>query len=127
MSKQDFHTAAAPAAIGPYSQAVGTSSLLYTSGQLGMDPSTMELVSGGVQAQTEQALKNLSHVLEAGGCAMKDVIKTTIFVTNMGDFAQVNEVYSRHFTSPFPARSCVQVAALPKGAVVEIEGIAVRQ
>jgi 2-iminobutanoate/2-iminopropanoate deaminase len=117
-------TSAAPAAIGPYSHAIRTGSLVYTSGQVGADPSTGALLDG-VAAQADQALRNLAAVLDAAGTGLESVVKTTIFLVDMGDFAAVNEVYARHFTTPYPARSTVAVAALPKGAQVEIEVVAV--
>ena len=116
-------TNAAPAAIGPYSQAIRTDVMVYSAGQVGADPST-GVLHDGVAAQTEQALRNLAVVLEAAGTGLERVVKTTIFLVDMGDFAAVNEVYARHFTPPYPARSTIAVLALPKGAQVEIEVIA---
>ena len=110
----------APAALGPYSQAVDTGSTVYCSGQLGLDPATGNLADG-VQAQTHQALKNLQAVLNEAGLSLDNVVKTTVFVQDLADFGTVNEIYGS-----FPARSCVQIAALPKNALVEIECIAVR-
>ena len=118
-------TALAPAAIGPYSQAVVVDGLLFCSGQLGLDPETGELVEG-VEAQAERALRNLAAVLDAAGVAWADVVKTTIFLADMGDFAAVNAVYARFMPDPPPARSTIQVAALPKGGLVEIEAVARR-
>lgn len=118
----------APAALGPYSHAVAApagSQLLFTSGQLGIDPATGKLAEG-VEAQTEQALTNLEAVLAAGGCTMADVVKTTVFVQDLGDFGKVNAIYGQRFGQDFPARSCVQVAKLPAGGLVEIEAIAVK-
>ena len=123
--KTILNTAAAPKAIGPYSQAVGTEALLYTSGQLGIDPATGKLVDG-VEAQAQQAMRNLGAILEARGLSYANIIKTTIFLASMADFSAVNAVYASYFSGDFPARSCVQIAALPKGALVEIECIAVR-
>lgn len=117
----------APAAIGPYSHAVAMDGIVFTSGQLGMDPETGKLVEGGVAAQAEQALKNLENVLKAAGADMDTVVKTTVFVQDLGDFATVNGIYNEHFKADFPARSCVQVAKLPAGALVEIEAIAFRK
>ena len=114
----------APKAIGPYSAGVSTGHLIFTAGQLGMDPSTGELVTGGIQAQTHQALTNLKAVLEAAGSSLELVVKTTVFLQDMGEFAQMNAVYAEFFTSEFPARSAIQVAALPKGGAVEIEAVA---
>ena len=126
MSRQAVSTTAAPAAIGPYSQAIASGGLVICSGQLGLDPATGELVAG-VEAQAERALKNLAAVLDAAGLGFGDVVKTTIFLADMGDFAAVNEVYARFMPDPPPARSTVQVAALPKGGLVEIEAIAFRR
>ncbi len=120
-------TTAAPGAIGPYSQAIEANGLVFVSGQIPLDPATGAFVPGGVEAQAEQSLKNLKAVLEAAGCSLADVVKTTVFLTNMGDFAAVNEVYARFFTAECPARSAVQVGALPKGALVEIEAIAAKK
>ena len=116
-------TAKAPAAIGPYSQAMTSGSLIYTSGQIPIVPETGEFVQGGIEAQTEQVIKNLAAVLEAAGSDLTKVVKTTCFLQNMSDFAAFNGVYEKHFTGK-PARSCVAAAALPKGAQVEIEVIA---
>ena len=115
----------APAALGPYSQAVDTGSTVYCSGQLGLDPATGNLAEG-VQAQTHQALKNLQAVLNVAGLSLDNVVKTTVFVQDLADFGTVNEIYGTYFHGGFPARSCVQIAALPKNALVEIECIAVR-
>jgi 2-iminobutanoate/2-iminopropanoate deaminase len=117
-------TSAAPAAIGPYSQAIRNGELVLTAGQVGIDPATGELVDGGVAAQAERALRNLTAVLDAAGTSPERVVKTTVFLADMADFAAVNEVYARHFSAPYPARSTVAVAGLPKGALVEIEAIA---
>jgi 2-iminobutanoate/2-iminopropanoate deaminase len=118
-------SSAAPAALGPYSQAVKSGNLLFCSGQLGLDPATMELVPGGVEAQAEQVMQNLAAVLEAGGSGFDRVVKTVIFLANMADFAAVNAVYGKAFAGMEPpARSTVQVAALPKSGLVEIEMIA---
>ena len=115
----------APAALGPYSQAVDTGPPVYCSGQLGLDPATGNLADG-VQAQTHQALKNLQAVLNEAGLSLDNVVKTTVFVQDLADFGTVNEIYGTYFHGGFPARSCVQIAALPKNALVEIECIAVR-
>ena len=115
----------APAALGPYSQAVDTGSTVYCSGQLGLDPATGNLADG-VQAQTHQALKNLQAVLNEAGLSLDNVVKTTVFVQDLADFGTVNEIYGTYFPGGFPARSCGQIAALPKNALVEIECIAVR-
>jgi 2-iminobutanoate/2-iminopropanoate deaminase len=117
-------TSDAPAAAGPYSQAVVSHGLVFAAGQVGLDPAHGELVEGGVQQQAEQALTNLGAVLVAAGSGLDRVLKTTIFLTDIGDFAAVNEVYARRVDEPYPARSTVAVAALPKGALVEIECVA---
>lgn len=117
---------AAPAPVGPYSQGVRSGDFVYTSGQIPLDPATGELVSGDIARETEQVLENVARVLEAGGTSLAKAIKVAVFLTDMGDFGRVNEVYARYFSEPFPARSCIQVAALPMGVRVEIEVIAVR-
>jgi len=114
----------APKAIGPYSAGVSTGCLVFTAGQLGIDPESGKLVEGGIQAQTRQALTNLSAVLAAAGCSLEKVVKTTVFLKDIGEFSQMNEVYGTFFTEDFPARSAIQVAALPLGASVEIEAVA---
>jgi 2-iminobutanoate/2-iminopropanoate deaminase len=120
-------TDAAPRAIGPYSQAIEAGGFVFTSGQIPLDPKTGEFVSGGISEQTEQVLKNLSEVLRAAGCGLGDVVKTTVFLADMNDFAAMNEAYGRHFESDPPARSTVQAARLPRDARVEIDAIAVRK
>ena len=124
MSKRIIHTDAAPAAIGPYSQAVRAGDFVFTAGQIGLDPATGEMVPGGVEAQTRQALRNLQAVLEAAGASLHQVVKTTVFLADMNDFAAMNAVYATFFSAEPPARSAVQAAALPKGALVEIEAVA---
>lgn len=124
--KKPVRSEKAPAPIGPYSQAVAAGDELFCSGQVALDPASGELVNGDVAAQTDRALKNLGAVLEAGGMSHADVVKTTIFLVDMNDFAAVNEVYGRYFEGTKPARSTVAVAGLPKGARVEIEAIAKR-
>lgn len=114
----------APAAIGPYSQAIVHSGLVFTAGQVGANPTSGDLVPGGVGEQADQALRNLAAVLAAAGSGLDLVLKTTIFLADMNDFAAVNEVYARHLREPFPARSTVAVKQLPKGALVEIEAVA---
>jgi len=114
---------AAPAAIGPYSQAIIRNGMVFTSGQIPLSPQTGEMVDGGVKEQAEQVISNLRAVLDAAGSDIAHVIKTTCFLTDMGNFSAFNEVYARHFTGK-PARSCVAVLALPKGALVEIEAVA---
>lgn len=116
----------APAPVGPYSQAVEVNNFLYCSGQIPLDPETNELVMDSIEAQTQQVMQNTSAVLAAAGLSMDHVIKTAIFITDMNDFAKINEVYAKFFSEEPPARSCVQVAALPKGVNVEIEVIAYR-
>lgn len=120
------HTEAAPAALGPYSQAVVCGDLVFTAGQIGIDPATGDLVEGGITAETDQVLRNLAAVLEAAGSGLDRVCKTTVFLADMGEFAAMNEVYARHFPGEPPARSAVEVAALPKGVRVEIECVAAR-
>lgn len=122
--KKIIHTDKAPQAIGPYSQAVRTESMVYTAGQIGLDPATMELVSGGVEAETRQVLNNLKQVLEAANSGLNYVVKTTVFLRDMVDFPKMNAVYAEFFPENPPARSTVAVAALPKGVAVEIEAIA---
>lgn len=121
---QRIATEKAPAAIGPYSQGMVCGTLLFTSGQIPVEPST-KAVPDDVAAQARQSLENVKAVVEAGGSSMDRVVKTTVFLADMGDFAAVNQVYSTYFAEPFPARSCVQVAALPLGVKVEIEVVAV--
>jgi 2-iminobutanoate/2-iminopropanoate deaminase len=122
--KQVITAATAPKAIGPYSVAVCFNDLVFTAGQLGMNANTGKLVSGGIEAETRQALQNLKSVLEAAGSSLELVLKTTVFLRDMEDFTRMNNVYAEFFTADPPARSAVQVAALPKGATVEIEAIA---
>lgn len=123
MSKKQVATNKAPGAIGPYSQAIATGSWVYTSGQLGMNPETGELVEG-VQEQARQALNNLKAILEEAGASLDHIVKTTVFLKDMNDFAAVNEVYSTFFSEPYPARSAIEVARLPKDGLVEIEAVA---
>ena len=115
----------APKAIGPYSVAIATGCLVFVSGQLGIDPASGAIVEGGIQAQTRTALNNLKSVLESAGSSLEQVVKTTVFLTDMAQFADMNGVYAEFFTSDFPARSAIQVVALPKGGIVEVEAIAV--
>lgn len=119
-----INTQKAPAAIGPYSQAIRVGNLLYTSGQLPIDPATGAFPEGGIKAQTRQSLTNVKAILEEAGIDMGHVVKTTVFMADMGDFADMNSVYAEFFSAPFPARSAVAVKTLPKGALVEIEVIA---
>jgi 2-iminobutanoate/2-iminopropanoate deaminase len=125
MSRQAISTGGAPAAIGPYSQAIRSGDMVFCSGQLGLEPVSGELVEG-VEAQAERALRNLQSVLDAAGLGFDDVVKTTIFLADIGDFAAVNAIYARFMPDPPPARSTVQVAALPKGGLVEVDAIARR-
>lgn len=120
---QIINTTLAPAAIGPYSQAVRHGDLVFLSGQIPLDPESMEVVSGGIQAQAVRVLENMSAVTAAAGGSLQDVIKLTIFLTDLADFAIVNETMKRYFEAPYPARSTVQVAALPRGVDIEIEAI----
>jgi 2-iminobutanoate/2-iminopropanoate deaminase len=126
MTRQAISTAGAPAAIGPYSQGIAVDSLVFCSGQIGLDPATGELVGGGVEAQADRALRNLAAVLDAAGITMADVVKTTLYLADIGDFAAVNAVYARHMPDPPPARSTFAVGGLPKGARVEVDAIARR-
>lgn len=119
-------TELAPGAIGPYSQAVEANGMVFASGQLPIDPETVFFPEGGVEAQTRQSLLNVQHILEAAGTDLSHVVKTTVFLANMSDFAAMNGVYSQFFAQPFPARSAVAVKDLPKGALVEIEVVAVK-
>ena len=123
--KQIIISERAPAAIGPYSVANRVDNLVFTAGQLGLDPDTMELVPGGIEAETRQALTNLQFVLESAGSSLKAVVKTTVFLRDINDFGLMNGVYAEFFSENFPARSAVQVAALPKGGAVEIEAVAI--
>lgn len=125
MQKEVIFTNKAPAAIGPYSQAVKLGNILYTSGMLPVVPETGEVVQGDAAAQAEQSLKNINEVLTAAGTNFDNVVKTTVFIKNMGDFAAINEVYKKYFTKDYPARTCVEVARLPKDVLVEIECVAV--
>ncbi|HMO80678.1 MAG TPA: RidA family protein [Pyrinomonadaceae bacterium] len=122
--KKAIDTADAPKAIGPYSQAIVANGFVFAAGQIGTDPKTGKLVEG-VEAQTEQVLKNIAAVLKASGSSLDDVVKATVFLADMNDFAKMNEVYAKYFKAPFPARSTVQVARLPRDAKIEIEVIAV--
>jgi 2-iminobutanoate/2-iminopropanoate deaminase len=125
--KKAIQTAEAPAAIGPYSQAIEIGEWVFCSGQIGLDPTTGKIVEGGIEAETRRAMANIRGVLEACGLRFEDVVKTTIFLTDLRDFEIVNRIYGEHLSAPFPARSTVQVAALPRGARIEIEAIARRR
>lgn len=122
--KKIISTKKAPAAIGPYSQAIEVNGFIFTSGVIPIDPATGELVTGPVEVQAEQAIKNLSVLLAEAGSSVEKTIKTTVFIKDMNDFAKINEIYAKYFTTDFPARSCVEVARLPKDVLIEIEAIA---
>lgn len=119
---KEIKTSNAPAAIGPYSQAIVVGNMLFTSGQIPIDPKTGEIPEG-VEAQARQALTNVKNLIEAAGALIDNVVKTTVFIKNMDDFAKINEIYAQYFTEPFPARSCVEVARLPKDVLLEVETI----
>jgi 2-iminobutanoate/2-iminopropanoate deaminase len=123
VAKRVISTPAAPAAIGPYSQAIAVDNLLFTAGQIALDPATMTVVQGDVAVQTEQVMKNLAAVCAAAGASLQDVVKTTVFLQEMSDFQAMNEVYARHFGDNRPARSTVAVRGLPRDVRVEIEAI----
>ena len=124
MSKKQITTAAAPAALGPYSQGIVADGFFFASGQVPIDPATGELAGETVEAQARQVFANLEQVLAAAGCGFADVLKTTVFLTDFANFAEVNSIYAEYFVEPFPARSCVQIAALPRGSLLEVELIA---
>lgn len=126
MSMKSIHTNQAPAAIGPYSQAIEANGMIFASGQIPIDPATGQFVEGGIQEQTRQALTNARKILQAAGTDMENVIKTTVYLSDINNFAAMNEVYAQFFTEPFPARSAVAVKDLPKGALVEIEVLAIK-
>ena len=123
---KEIQSTAAPAAIGPYSQAIEANGMVFASGQIPIDPSTGNIVEGGIEQQTHQSLRNVKAVLEAAGTDLAHVVKTTVFLSSITDFANMNEVYAQYFSQPFPARSAVAVKDLHKGALVEIEVVAVR-
>ena len=125
MARRPIQADGAPAALGPYSQAIRVGELLFVSGQVPLDPSTGELVSGDIAAQTHRVFQSLDAILTAAGASLDDVVKTTVYLADLGDFAAMNEVYATYFTSPAPARATIQVARLPKDARVEIDAIAV--
>lgn len=125
--KKVISTPDAPAAIGPYSQAVDNGDMVFCSGQIALDPPSGAIVPGGIEAQTRRVLENLRGVLHEAGLNLSDVIKTTIFMVDLREFDVVNRVYGEHFASPYPARSTVQVSALPRGGLIEIEAIAMRR
>ena len=120
-------TKKAPAAIGPYSQAIQVGNLVYTSGQIPIDPATGAFAEGGIKEQTRQSLTNVKAILEEAGLSLSNVVKTTVFMADMGDFAEMNSVYAEFFSEPYPARSAVAVKTLPKGALVEIEVVAAKE
>jgi len=124
MNKTIVETDQAPAAVGPYSQGVILDGWIWTAGQVALDPATGELVGADAATQADRALTNLAAILEAAGSGLECVVRTTVYLQSMGDFAAVNEVYARYFAKPFPARACVEVAGLPLGALVEIDAIA---
>lgn len=125
MELKEIRTDRAPAAIGPYSQAVQAGGAVCTSGQIPINPATGQIESRDIAGQTAQVLENLKNVLEAAGSSLSKVVKTTVFIKDMNDFARVNEIYSGYFSAPFPARSCVEVARLPKDVLIEIEAVAI--
>ena len=124
MSKRIIQTELAPAAIGPYSQAIRIGDFLYTSGQIALDPKSGKFLSGEIKEETEQTLRNISAILKADGLELENVIKTTVYLSDLNDFVQMNQIYEKYFSKNKPARACVQVAALPKGAKIEIDAIA---
>jgi len=124
MIKRTIETKQAPAAIGPYSQAICIGDFIYTSGQIALDPESGIFLSGEIEEETEQTLKNISAILQAGGVNFENVIKTTVYLSDLNDFTRMNQVYEKYFSKNKPARACVQVAALPKGAKIEIDAIA---
>lgn len=126
MEKTAICTEKAPAAIGPYSQAIEVGEIIYTSGVIPVNPATGEIPEG-VEAQAEQAIKNLSELLKASKSSTRQVIKTTVFIKDMNDFAKINEIYAKYFENPYPARSCVEVARLPKDVLIEIEAVALKE
>ena len=124
MQKKSVNTTEAPQAIGPYSQAIRIGDFLYTSGQISLDPKTMEMITGNIELETEKVLQNIEAILSAEGLNFGHVIKTTVYLTDLSEFTRMNQVYEKFFSNTKPARACVQVAALPKGAKVEIDAIA---
>ncbi|MBQ7585212.1 MAG: RidA family protein [Desulfovibrionaceae bacterium] len=124
MAKTQISTNKAPAAVGPYSQAISSGNLIFVSGQIPLDPTTNTLIKGDIQAQTKQICQNISEILATQNLTLADVVKTTVFITDMNQFAKVNEIYKQYFPEPCPARSCVEVSKLPLGVEIEIEVIA---
>jgi 2-iminobutanoate/2-iminopropanoate deaminase len=125
--KRAIHTRQAPSALGPYSQAIENGALVFCSGQIGLDPAAGTIVAGGIEAETRRVLESIRAVLAEAGLGLKDVVKTTIFLVDLGDFEVVNRIYGEHFEAPYPARSTVQVAALPRKARIEVEAVAIRR
>ncbi len=125
LEKEVIISEKAPKAIGPYSVGIRAGNLIFTAGQVGIDPSVGEIVAGGIEAETHQVIRNLQQILESAGSSLNMVVKTTVFLRDMGDFSRMNAIYGEYFTKNPPARSTVQVAALPKGAAIEIEAIAI--
>jgi len=124
--KKEISTKNAPAAIGPYSQAIEVNGMVYTSGMIPINPQTGELVTGSVEEQAEQAFSNLKALVEASGSSMDKVVKTVVFIKNMDDFGKINAIYEKYFTEPYPARSCVEVARLPKDVALEVEAVTLK-
>jgi len=124
MEKKIVATPKAPAAIGPYSQAIRIGDFLYTSGQISLDPETMKMITGDIEIETEKVLKNIEAILKADGLDLNNIIKTTVYLTDLSEFTLMNQVYEKFFSETKPARACIQVTALPKGAKVEIDAIA---
>jgi 2-iminobutanoate/2-iminopropanoate deaminase len=124
MEKKIISTSKAPAAIGPYSQAIRIGDFVYTSGQISLDAETMEMITGDIEVETEKVLNNIEAILKADGLDLNNIIKTTVYLTDLSEFARMNQVYEKFFLDTKPARACVQVAALPKGAKVEIDAVA---
>ena len=125
LTKEQISSDKAPKALGPYSAGIRIGSLVFTAGQLGIIPATGDLATGGIEAETHQALENINAILLAAGTSIAQVVKTTVFLRDMNDFSRMNKIYAEFFVTPYPARSTIQVAALPKGAAVEIEAIAI--
>ncbi len=120
---QQVHTSSAPAALGPYSQAIKAGNLVFLSGQIPLDPATMELVAGGIEEQTHQVFKNLNAVATAAGANLQNAARITIYLVDLGDFVRVNSIMAEYFDEPYPARATIQVSALPKGSMIEIDAI----
>lgn len=125
MKKEAINTDTAPKAIGPYSQAVKVNGFIFVSGQIPIDPTTNDIINGGISEQTRQVLKNINNILETAGVSLKDVVKTTVYLNDLKKFSDMNRVYAEFFTPPFPARATVEVSGLPKGVDIEIDAIAI--